>query len=339
MQALTNSLRDKWQSLKENEPKLRIRDAAIRLDVSELELLLTGLGETCQLLKPDVKALLLELPKLGEVMALTRNGGFVHEVTAEFGESKERGDTFMFFRPGQDTRYFINRWRYIVAVNEEDRNSFQFFDSKGDAVHKIYMKPQSNLSVYKDLVSSFKAEVQSMPTLEPEQAIHEEPISLDGNAIRESWSNIKDVHQGNVIIRKHGNQRQEIYRLLGNEYTRLLAPNSVELLLTELAERQIPLMLFAMNAGAVQSFSGNINKIVTMGPWFNVLDKQFNLHMMSAEIGEVWLVGKPSKDGWVNSLDIFDKEGNEVMVITDQRGRGQHENCQWTELLQSLPSA
>ena len=334
------TLREQWTSLRQAEPKLRIRDAAERLKVSELELLLTGLENTCYLLKPDIKAILSQLPKLGEVMALTRNGGVVHEVTAEFGEHKERHGTFMFFRPGQDTRYFTTQWKYAVAVSEGEQNSLQFFNGKGNAIHKIFIKPQSNLEAYNTIVGDFKAEEQVLPSIEIEETTENQDLpSLDAEAIRESWSNIKDVHQGNIIIRKNGNQRREIYRLLGSEYTRLLDSKSVELLLTQLSERKMPLMLFAMNQAAVQSFSGKVEKLVTMGPWFNVLDKRFNLHMKSADIGEVWLVGKPSNDGWVSSLDIFDKKGNEVMVITDQRGSGQSESPLWTELLKTLPSA
>jgi putative hemin transport protein len=334
------SLKENWFSLQAAEPKLRIRDAAERLGVSELELLLTGLNQTCHLLEPDIQSILKELPKLGEVMALTRIGDFVHEVIAPFGEYKERHGTFMFFRPGQDTRYFIKHWKYAVAVSDDARNSIQFFNSQGEAVHKIHLKPQSNIEAYEKLVRSFKARDQSRPHLVSDiQTKEEDPSSLDPDSIREDWSNIKDVHQGNVIIRKNGNQRQKIYRLLGSEYTHLLDSKSVEGLLSELAKRHMPLMLFIMNCAAVQSFSGTIDKIVEMGPWFNILDKGFNLHMKSSEIGEVWLVGKPSKDGWVTSLDIFDKAGNEVMVITDQRGSGQSESPQWTELLNSLPSA
>ena len=72
-------LLDAWQQLREQQPKIRIRDAASRLNVSEAELLYASQGERVVRLKPDWPALFDALPGMGEVMALTRNEHCVHE--------------------------------------------------------------------------------------------------------------------------------------------------------------------------------------------------------------------------------------------------------------------
>lgn len=340
MTVLDQNLQDRWQTLLAANPKTRIRDAATQLGVSEAELLATGCGETCTRLMPEWRAILARLQTLGHVMALTRSDAVVHEVSGHFTEPHFHGDTALFFRPGLDTRYFLNTWKFIFAVNENGRLSLQIFDAHGHAAHKIYLQASSDVDAYQQLVAAFRTpqQRQHLP-VEPAKPATPAPLvdmSLDAGALRESWSQIRDVHEGNRIIRSQGGNRRAIYRALGKGYTQLLPASSVETLLAALAAQQIPLMLFGMNDCAVQSYGGPIHKLLQTGPWFNVLDPGFNLHLRIGDIGEVWRLRKPSEDGWVNTLDVFDQQGNEIMVMTDNRGRGQQESPVWTNLLANL---
>ncbi|MDH3493325.1 MAG: hemin-degrading factor, partial [Acidobacteriota bacterium] len=76
---MNDNLKERYLRLKKEYPKVRIRDAAGRLNVSEVELLATGIGENDVRLNKDFKGLLHELHTLGRVMALTRNDEIVHE--------------------------------------------------------------------------------------------------------------------------------------------------------------------------------------------------------------------------------------------------------------------
>jgi putative hemin transport protein len=49
-------LAQRWEKLRAEQPKLQIRDAARALNVSEAELLATGIGSTVTLLKNDDNA-------------------------------------------------------------------------------------------------------------------------------------------------------------------------------------------------------------------------------------------------------------------------------------------
>lgn len=333
-----NLLAQRWAELRHNS-QLRIRDAAKQLKVSEVELVALGLGTTTTRLSSDFKTLLKRLPELGSVMALTRSDAAVHEITGYFSELSLHSDTALFFRPGLDTRYFLNDWHYGFAVNENGRLSLQFFDHLGQAVHKIYLNEHSNQAAYEQLIVEFKASEQTPLTLfnTVHTATTPEP-DIDLIELRQAWSQIQDVHEGNRIIKRYGHQRPAVYRALGSEYAEALDTSCIEWLLTALSSEQLPLMLFAMNEAAVQSYSGKIEKLLRTGPWFNILDPQFNLHLRTQEIGEVWRVRKPSADGWVTSLDVFDWHGQEILVFTDQRERGQQESSRWTELLMSYPS-
>lgn len=153
--------------------------------------------------------------------------------------------------------------------------------------------------------------------------------------LRQAWSQIQDVHEGNRIMKRYGNQRQAVYRALGNDYAEALDTDYIETLLTQLSSTQLPCILFAMNEAAIQSYSGRIEKLLRTGPWLNILDPQFNLHLRTQDIGEVWRIRKPSAKGWITSLEVFDWHGQEILVFTDQRERDQRESSQWTELLMS----
>ncbi|MCC6187212.1 MAG: hemin-degrading factor, partial [Chitinophagaceae bacterium] len=71
------SLKEQYESLKSANPKLRIRNAAQEMNVSEAQLVAISDGAT--LLKPLFQEILKEVIKMGEVMALTRNDSVVHE--------------------------------------------------------------------------------------------------------------------------------------------------------------------------------------------------------------------------------------------------------------------
>lgn len=72
------ALRDAWHALTAQN-RLRIRDAAHTLGVSEAQLLATGVGEHVVRLAGDVRDLMMRMGEFGPVMALTRNEAAVHE--------------------------------------------------------------------------------------------------------------------------------------------------------------------------------------------------------------------------------------------------------------------
>lgn len=88
IQESVTSLKQAWEKLKLTEPSLRIRDAAAKLGTSEAELLATGIGENVIRLSDQFEEQMLEFPKLGRVMALTRSEGCVLEHKVPFKKLK-----------------------------------------------------------------------------------------------------------------------------------------------------------------------------------------------------------------------------------------------------------
>ena len=58
---------------------------------------------------------------------------------------------------------------------------------------------------------------------------------------------------------------------------------------------QLPIMCFVGNPGCIQIHTGPVQRIHVMGPWLNVLDQGFNLHLREDHIEDAWIVRKPGK--------------------------------------------
>ena len=106
-------------------------------------------------------AILERLPTLGYVMALTRNEHCVHERKGRYREVGIFGTMGSVVGPDIDLRFFLNRWHSGFAMREESahgpRESLQFFDRDGTAVHKVYLQAESDRAAFETLVADFRS--------------------------------------------------------------------------------------------------------------------------------------------------------------------------------------
>lgn len=98
-------------------------------------------------------------------------------------------------------------------------------------------------------------------------------------------------------------------------------------------------MVFVGSRGCVQIHSGPVERIRRMGPWLNVLDPRFNLHLREDRIAEAYVVRKPSVRGDIHSLELFDASGGCFCQIFGARPPGGAERADWRELVSGLPGA
>jgi putative hemin transport protein len=98
-------------------------------------------------------------------------------------------------------------------------------------------------------------------------------------------------------------------------------------------------MIFVGNPGIIQIHTGEVEKIVEARGWFNVLDENFNLHIKQDEIGSAWIVRKPTDDGIVSSLEIFNNKGENPALFFGKRKPGIPENEEWRKLLSTIQIA
>src|SRR5690606_29609177 len=79
MSSGTKPAPEEIRQAREANPKMRERDLAAQLGVSEGDLVAAQVGQGAQRIEPRVNDVLQGLEAVGEVMALTRNESAVHE--------------------------------------------------------------------------------------------------------------------------------------------------------------------------------------------------------------------------------------------------------------------
>lgn len=341
------SLVDGWRRLRDAEPGLRARDAAQRLGVSEGELVASRVGDGVTRLEGELPALIRELPSLGRVMALTRNAYCVHEKKGRYENIDIGGTMGIVLAEDIDLRLFLTHWRYGFAIRESARGrtleSLQFFDGDGKAVHKVYLTEQSDRPAWRSLVHRYTAAVQS-PLIDcvavadplPVQQSDDE-VSVD--ALRDGWRALRDPHDFFALLRKHRVTRTQALRLAGSTFATRVDDGTLRRVLEGAAAGGEPLMVFVGSPGVVQIHTGPVRKVAMAGPWLNVLDDDFNLHLRADAIAESWIVRKPVPEGTVTSLELYAEDGTQVVQVFGRRKPGVPERDDWRALLATAGAA
>lgn len=341
----------RWRDLLAVAPRPpRARDGAESLGVSEGALTEARRlsGEAVALRRPEPPkgfGLLLEgVGAVGEVMALTRNDHCVHEKHGAYAAPSFHGA--MGQTLGEiDLRLFLNHWAAAYALVEETasgpRRSLQVFDGHGEAVHKIYATAATDAAAWERLVDAHAAHDAAPAVFAPPPPPEEEQPddTVDAGALRAAWAALEHSHDFFGLLRRFGATRAQAMRLGAPDFTRPLAPAAARLALERAAAEDVPLMIFVGNRGCVQIHSGPVHRIEPMGPWINVLDPRFNLHLRMDRIASAWAVRKPSLRGDVHSVELYDASGFCFCQIFGERPPGEAERADWRALVAVLPEA
>lgn len=336
MEKEITTIKEQWDTLKIEQPKLRIRDAAKHLGVTEAELVNVGVGINNIKLGGDFKELLKEVSTLGYVMALTRNDYCVHERKGIYKKVGFNGHVGLVVAPDIDLRIFMTHWHFAFAVNENDRLSLQFFDQNGEAVHKIYLTEQSDVNAYHELVKKYRAEDQDaelsiIPDAEKAAETPDHEVNLKD--FHNEWINLQDTHDFHGILHKYGLTRTRALRLAPEGYAERMEVSRLQNVLEKASTQLIDIMVFTGSAGVIQIHTGKIVKLIETGPWFNVLDPEFNMHLRLDGIASIWLVKKPTVDGLVHSIEVYDAQGNTIVQFFGKRKPGIPESEGWRSIL------
>lgn len=339
-----NELFSAWEHLKKNSPAVRARDAANQLNVSEAELIATQCGKGVTRLEADWGEFISHIPKLGRVMALTRNEYAVHERKGVYQKISLNGLMGLVLGDDIDLRIFLSHWKYGFSVQHESShgvlNSFQFFDESGSAIHKIYLTDGSNVDAYLGLINQYKSQNQSNVQLTHTK--DEEQITLPDSEINQEgfingWRNLKDTHDFFMLLRQFCVSRTQALRIAPPDLAYQVDNQSAMLLLENVAKQMLPIMVFAGNSGIIQIHTGTVTRIKIINNWLNVLDESFNLHLNNQGINSSWVVKKPTRDGIVTSLELFDSRGENILMFFGKRKPGNPELETWRECIAELP--
>lgn len=329
-----------------DHPDKRARDLAHHIGLSEGLMLSARCGKDVTRLQSASKAMIKSFAELGEVMVLTRNEFCVHEKIGTFGKVGGGDHVAIVLNGAVDLRIFFKHWLHVFAVVDETdkgtKRSIQIFNGEGEAVHKIHLRDNSDVAAFERLVAEYRHQDQQpffLPqvTESMEQTHDQDDESIDVDALRSDWQSMTDVHQFFGMLKKHRVSRKQAHRLVGDDLACALDVGSVRAALTAAADMQLPIMVFVRSPGCVQIHSGPIEKLKTVGPWFNILDPGFNLHLREDHIRSVWLVRKPNRFGHVTSIEVYDENDDMIVQFYGVREETEDENPVWRSLIEQLP--
>jgi putative hemin transport protein len=81
-------------------------------------------------------------------------------------------------------------------------------------------------------------------------------------------------------------------------------------------------MVFAGSRGCVQIHAGTIRNVKPMGPWLNILDENFHMHLRLDHIADLWAVRKPTDRGQVTSVEAYDANGSLIVQFFGIQEKG-----------------
>lgn len=332
----------------------RAKDAAESLGISEGQAVAAHAGTHDLALKamplkgPWVE-ILQSLELCGPVMALTRNEATVHEKTGVYRNISAQGHMGLALGEDIDLRIFFSRWHagfYVFEPANDPKNpaseSLQFFDAHGVAVHKVFARPETDREAFRDVANQFSdaGKAYAFTPVEP-KAAPKPDAEIDAAALAQGWSQMKDTHEFFGLIGKAGAERQQAFRLVEGRFTQKADLGIVRKLLDEASMDGTPIMVFVGSPGCIQIHTGPVKRIEPMATpaaqWINVLDAGFNLHLREDRVKSAWIVEKPTTEGLVTSVEVFDGAGELMAMFFGARKPGVPELQAWRDIVARLP--
>lgn len=332
----------------------RAKDAAESIGITEGQAVAAHAG-THELalkatpLKGPWVEILQALELCGPVMALTRNESTVHEKTGVYRNISAQGHMGLALGEDIDLRIFFSRWHagfYVFEPANDPKNpaseSLQFFDPHGVAVHKVFARPETDREAFRDIANQFSdaGKVDTFTPASPKDAPKPDS-AIDAAALAQGWSEMKDTHEFFGLIGKAGAERQQAFRLVEGRFTQKAELTVVRKLLDEAAMDGTPIMVFVGSLGCIQIHTGPVKRIEPMvtpaAQWINVLDAGFNLHLREDMVKSAWIVEKPTAEGLVTSVEVFDGAGELMAMFFGARKPGVPELQAWRDIVARLP--
>ncbi|MBD2779724.1 hemin-degrading factor [Xenorhabdus szentirmaii] len=346
---MTQSLYERYQQAKADNKAKYARDLATYLNVSEGELLHCRVGIDAKRLNIDAPALLQELAVVGETKAITRNDFAVHEHIGRYENTKFSQNVGLILNPRElDLRLFFMHWSSIFSLVEPAKNgmrhSIQFFDRQGDALHKVYTTKDTDMAAWDALIEKYQThENPALDIQQEEVPEHAEVTEQLKTQLDEEWRAMTDVHQFFIMMKRNNMNRQQIFNAVKDDLAYRVENSALSQLIGTAHKDQNEIMIFVGNRGCTQIFTGKLERLMPYQEenggqkWINIFNQHFTLHLIESAIAESWVTRKPTSDGFVTSLELFDANGNQIAQLYGQRTEGTPEQTQWREQIAALP--
>ena len=292
-----NSLKSEWKLFQSKNKKIRIRDAADQIGVSEAQLLSTEIGDdTLYLSINDFSFFLKEVFSIDKLMLLIRSDIVVHEKTIKSRNIKFIKNQILDKNNDLILDFDQSLFKYVFFQNKVHANrqlrSFQIFNFEGKAVLKIYLKGKESSNfdrIAKKYTSDYNYQLQS-----PIKAV---------SSIGESQKIDAYFFDKNTEFRNSE-----------------ISTKSLRIILTKASDMRLPIQIHGLGLGTVQYHRDKVRNIVDYGPWINVIDRNFNLHVLESELYKSVLSVCDKGNQKYCIVNFFNKNNEHILGITSIKG-------------------
>tara|TARA_B100000579_G_scaffold430451_1_gene443879 strand:- start:348 stop:1322 length:975 start_codon:yes stop_codon:yes gene_type:complete len=299
-----DNIKLKWEKFKSNpdNKKTRIKNAADILEVSEAELLSTEIGENVFYLDiADYDQFFQKFIDIDKIMLLIRSDYVVHEVIVDASKTIFKKDSFIATSKMQTTITEFDSELFTFVFFEKkihagkELKSFQFFDINGKALIKIFLKGLKT-DKFEEIAQEYHKEYQY-----------------------EVQKQIYNQNQKNII--RSVNILEKEYNLKNQKITTNEINGSILRYILEGASKSIiPIKIHAFGDKITQNYRGIIKNIVDFGPWINVIDKYFNLHVLENNIKKSIINKYYKTKHSIIIISFFDSNQDKVIDIGPMDG-------------------
>ncbi|WGL94360.1 hemin-degrading factor [Arsenophonus nasoniae] len=347
---MNDSLYNRYQQAKQQSSLQSIAELANHLNVTEAELIYAcANADDAKRLNVNTTLLLPELTNLGEIKAITANKYATHIHIGEFKNVRLNNQTGIVLNPRElDLRIFLDHWAISFALTETSsdnlQHSIQFFDYHGNAMHKIYATEKTNMAVWYKLINQYQMTTNPPLNLRP-ATVHPQSPQITQTVKKQletDWRNMTNVHQFFQLLQKYNVKRQQIFAAVSDELAYQVDNHALYQILHSAFNQQNEIMIFVGSLGCMQIFTGCIQKLAAYHDKLsalqkiNVLNPKFSLNVIETGIANSWVTRKPTKDGIVTSLEIFDHHGDPIIQLFGQRTEGEPEQLDWRKQISTL---
>lgn len=313
--------------------------------VSEMEVLASRCGEGVVRLDGSWKALLKEMPRLGPIRCHTGNKAILHDSFGPYRWVRFIFNAGQTGGPEVDLRLFMQNWHHAFAVAAPEKDglcrSLQFFGKHGDPLHKVFLRPESDVAAFEAIVERYRSVDQTPRQAVPPRSPRNEKSDseVDVAAFQKKWRKMWDTHQFFSLHRKFGLHRLQALRLGPPELVRPLRLDAGSELFHHAAQAGVGFMTFSGNSGCLQIYKGLARQMSRKGDWFCVREQDFHLSIHEPSIAHAFEVKKPTLFGNITSVELFDHRGDNVAVFYGKRRRVEPEHKDWRQVVDKLRGA
>lgn len=285
---------------------------------------------------------LTDLKDCGPMISRTNNQAVHQKSRGIYMNAAFHGPTGIVRGPGVDLRLWPAHWDKIEVIPPQGPVNhwlIQIHDSHDCLIHEIQTTEQSRIPEFEHMLKEHALTTQShSPKASPAPPIPlKAPGAEEAKALLYRWSNLRNTHEFAPMLRELGLHRLSAIQAVIGDFARKVEKRSARLLFQEVKKIGLPIMVFSGNSGCLQIFTGKVQEWSLEDQTLTLGSGDHEILIQETQISFSYVVRKPTTEGLVSSLELFDAQGDLIAQIFSARNPKSRESEEWRNLLLQLP--